>query len=110
MLTAARVPKDLADAPLLFDRRAARREPQAASAMAALYDAAGDVSLSPVKVVDAGRGGLGLLSPLPAAPGSRVTLYGDELPAPHMNATVVRCERAGKQFRLGVRCDARIAA
>ncbi|MEX2218124.1 MAG: hypothetical protein WD749_05135 [Phycisphaerales bacterium] len=93
-----------------FERRAHKRDDRSGSAMAAFYDASGDLTLCPVTLVDRSCAGLGVLCEIAAAPGSRFTLYGSDLPVPHMQGVVARCDRAGRGFRLGLRCDARLAA
>lgn len=96
--------------PHRLERRASPREKRSGSAMGAFYDAFGGMSLSRVRIVDSSRGGIGLLSDVPAAPGSRVTLYGDDLPVPRMTGIVARCQREGDAWRIGLRCDASLAA
>jgi hypothetical protein len=97
-------------APLSMERRTARRQAGSGTAMGAFYDPAGDMTLAPVRLIDRSRGGLGITTEVPVAPGSRFTLYGDDLPIPHMYGTVVRCYGAPGAYRLGLRCDARLAA
>ena len=96
--------------PLVFERRSWDREPKAGVAMGAFYDAFGDMSLSPVRIVDSSPVSVGIVCDLPAAPGSRVTLYGDNLPTPRVCGTVARCQRQGEGYRIGVRCDGDRAA
>jgi PilZ domain-containing protein len=101
----------LSDAPAdPLDRRGSRRQGGAGSAMGAFYDPTGDMTLIPIRLVDRSRGGLGISTPVPVLPGSRFTLYGDDLPIPHMYGTVVRCAGSPGDYRLGLRCDARLAA
>jgi hypothetical protein len=68
------------------------------------------MSLSPVRIIDTSPVSVGLECAVPAAPGSRVTLYGADLPTPRVSGTVARCQRRGEGYRIGVRCDGDRAA
>jgi hypothetical protein len=101
----------LSDAPAdPLDRRTSRRQLGNGTAMGAFYDPTGDMTLIPVGLVDRSRGGLGISTAVPIIPGSRFTLYGADLPIPHMYGTVVRCAGSPGDYHLGLRCDARLAA
>jgi hypothetical protein len=93
-----------------FERRTSKREQSGGTAMGAFYDAFGDLVLTPVEIADWSRHGLGLICETPVAVGSRFTLYGDTLPLPHVSGTVARCQRIGEKFRVGLDCEARLAA
>jgi len=96
--------------PIPFDRRGAKRVGAAGTVMGAFYDAFGDLVLTPVEIADWSRHGVGLICGTPVAPGSRFTLYGDTLPLPHLSGTVARCQRVGEKYRVGLVCEARLAA
>src|SRR5690349_17561644 len=96
--------------PFRLERRATGRDKGEASAMGAIYDAFGGMSLTRVRIVDTSRAGVGLVSDLPAALGSRITLYGDDLPVPRITGIVARCQRDGESWRIGIRCDTSQAA
>jgi hypothetical protein len=93
-----------------FERRASKRKSTEGTAMGAFYDAFGDLVLTPVEIADRSRFGLGLLCDTPVAAGSRFTLYGNQLPLPHVSGTVIRCQRVGNRYRIGLSCESRLAA
>jgi hypothetical protein len=93
-----------------FERREAKRAGAKGIVMGAFYDAFGDLVLTPVEIADWSRHGVGLVCGTQVAPGSRFTLYGDRLPLPHISGTVARCVREGEKWRVGLVCEARLAA
>ncbi len=109
-MPSAAAPRLFTEAPDPLDRRTSRRQSGAGHAMGAFYDPAGEMTLIPIRLVDRSRGGLGITTDVPVIAGSRFTLYGDDLPIPHMYGTVVRCAGSPGDYRLGLRCDARLAA
>lgn len=106
--TAARTRIDL-DAYQL-ERRDGDRRPLAGAAMAAFYDDDGALSLTRVQLLDWSPRGLGLRCPMPIEPGTRFCLYTEALALPHTTGVVARCIPDGEEFRIGLRCDARLAA
>ncbi len=66
--------------------------------------------LAPVELLDASEHGVGILSEKPAMPGARVRLYFHGQVTPGRTGVVARCEPEGDAWRLGVRCDMRMAA
>lgn len=95
---------------LRFERRGGDRRPQGGAAMAAFFDEDGALSLTRVELLDASGGGLGLRSPVAIEPGVRFCLYSNSTRLPHTTGIVARCEPDEEEFRIGLRCDARIAA
>jgi hypothetical protein len=53
---------------------------------------------------------MGLLCPVELEPGVRFCLYSAATRLPHTTGVVVRCVPEGEEFRIGLRCDARLAA
>jgi hypothetical protein len=137
-LDLSRVPVVNRDRVLSFERRAWERVARVGGAMAAFYDEDGAVCLTRVELVDASVSGLGLRCPMAIAPGTRFSLFAGGLPLPHVSGVVVRCEVESAQwcpadrdtleserrmrigaddpegdgvaFRVGLRCDSRVAA
>jgi hypothetical protein len=93
-----------------LDRRAWARTPRTGSAMAAFFDEDGALSLTRVELTDESQGGLGLLCPVEVPRGVRFSLYSTGIPLPHTTGVVARCEALGEEFRIGLRCDQRMAA
>jgi hypothetical protein len=107
-IIAARREPDLAA--LRLERRLAERRPVRGGAMAAFFDEDGALSLTRVELVDASGGGMGLRCPVAVEPGVRFSLYSGTIPLPHTTGVVARCEEEGEEFRVGLRCDRRMAA
>lgn len=96
---------------LRFERRHQERQPVRGSVMAAFTDTDDGITLTRVDLVDASNGGLGLLCPVRVEPGARFALYAPEVALPHTTGVVARCTDSGDEaFRIGLRCDARLAA
>ena len=95
---------------LKLDRRTGARSPRSGSAMAAFFDDDGALSLTRVELTDASDGGLGLLCPVEVPRGVRFSLYNGAVPLPHTTGIVARCSPEGEDFRVGLRCDRRLAA
>lgn len=95
---------------LKLDRRTAEREPRTGFAMAAFFDDDGALSLTRVELVDVSDGGLGLVCPVEVSPGVRFSLYSNATVLPHSTGIVARCSPEGEDFRVGLRCDRRLAA
>ena len=95
---------------LKLERRDGNRRPQRGSAMAAFYDEDGALSLTRVELLDASPRGMGMRCPVEVAPGVRFCLYSGTMPLPHTTGVVARCVAEGEEFRVGLRCDMRMAA
>ncbi len=95
---------------LKLDRRTWSRTPRQGSAMAAFFDEDGALSLTRVELTDESQGGLGLLCPVEVPRGVRFSLYSTGFPLPHTTGIVARCSPDGEDYRVGLRCDQRIAA
>lgn len=78
--------------------------------MAAFFDDDGALSLTRVELTDESRAGLGLLCPVEVPRGTRFSLYASGAPLPHTTGIVARCAPEGEDFRVGLRCDQRLAA
>ena len=92
-----------------LDRRTSERKARAGAAMAAFFDEDGALSLTRVELIDVSDGGLGLVCPVDVAPGVRFSLYwGGSVP--HTTGVVARCVQDGEEFRIGLRCDRKLAA
>lgn len=96
--------------PLKIDRRASMRTERTGSAMAAFFDEDGALSLTRVMLADESRSGLGLVCPVEVPRGTRFSLYSPGCPLPHTTGVVARCVPEGENFRVGLRCDQRLAA
>lgn len=93
-----------------IDRRTGERLPRSGSAMAAFFDDDGALSLTRVELADESLAGLGLVCPVEVPRGTRFSLYSTGTPLPHTTGIVARCSPEGEDFRIGLRCDQRIAA
>jgi PilZ domain-containing protein len=93
-----------------LERRVGDRKAQTGMAMAAFYDEDGALSLTRVRILDSSDGGMGLLCPVEVQPGVRFSLYSGTIPLPHLTGTVARCIRDRDEFRVGLRCDLKMAA
>ena len=98
------------DTQLKLDRRSWARSPRSGSAMAAFFDEEGALSLTRVELTDESQGGLGLICPVEVPRGTRFSLYAGNIALPHTTGIVARCTPEGEDFRVGLRCDQRIAA
>ncbi len=80
--------------------------------MAAFTDEeTGELTLTRLDLIDSSGCGLGLRSPLKITPGHRFSLYGiGRRPLPYRTGIVAGCRSEGEQYRIGLRCDSRIAA
>ncbi|TVQ62926.1 MAG: PilZ domain-containing protein [Phycisphaerales bacterium] len=87
---------------LRFDRRRAHREAVEGTAVAAFRTRSRTSLLAGVTVRDVSATGLGMVSPVAVAVGTRVSLFPHESRVPSAIGVVVRCERAGSEFRLGI--------
>lgn len=92
-----------------LNRRTSDRAPRAGAAMAAFFDEDGALSLTRVELMDVSDGGLGLLSPVGVPTGVRFSLYWGAS-VPHTTGVVARCAPDGDEYRVGLRCDQRMAA
>lgn len=63
-----------------------------------------------LELKDASRTGLGVLSDAPIEPGQRLSLRIDPVHGSWCTGEVVRCEREGDRYRVGIRYLARAAA
>lgn len=78
--------------------------------MAAFFDEDGALSLTRVELVDESSGGMGLRCPLEVPVGARFSLHARDGERGHTTGAVVRCERAGEEWSIGLRCDGTRAA
>jgi len=95
---------------LKIDRRSSSRAARTGSAMAAFFDDDGALSLTRVELADESRSGLGLVCPVEVPRGTRFSLYTTGCSLPHTTGVVARCVPEGEDFRVGLRCDHRLAA
>jgi predicted N-acetyltransferase YhbS len=95
---------------LRLERRAEERSPLSGSVMGAFVDDEGAFTLTRVELIDESAAGLGLLSPVEIQPGRRFTLYVGPLHVAHDSGVVARCEMEDEGYRVGLRCDGRMAA
>lgn len=103
------------DVPALrFDRRRFGRNVASVTGAASFHARGAGARLAQAKIVDAGSGGLGMLSPVPASVGSTCTFYAaserNRVPFPPVRGTVVRCVMTPDGYRVGIRCDQSRAA
>lgn len=85
------------------DRRREDRSNLEGSAVAVFDDREGGAKICNIRFVDVSGGGLGVFSGLAVVPGSAFMFRPDSgLRQPH-GGTVVRCEREGEGYRLGLR-------
>ncbi len=96
-------------APLKFDRRRYARLPSGGSFVVAYHDENG-AGITRVELLDSSATGLGLRSPVPLSPGTRLSLFIEGNTLPGRTGVVVRCEKDARGFRAGLACDARVAA
>lgn len=96
------VKRSSSDEPLRFDRRRARREAMEGTAVAAFQTRSRTSLLAGVTVRDVSATGLGMISPVDVAVGTRVSLFPHESRVPSVFGVVVRCVREGAEFRVGV--------
>ena len=101
---------NVAPASLKFERRRVARTPAAGEAMAAFYDADGAIALTSEELIDASAKGIGLRSSVEIEPGARFMIYAGGSALAHRGGVVARCTPDGDGWRLGVLCDARMAA
>lgn len=86
------------------DRRAEERSTISGKAMAVFHEFKGSAAkLSLVDLVDGSGGGLGVRSHMPVEPGATAVLTPDNSLIPPQRALVVRCERDGSAYRIGLR-------
>ncbi|MFZ4573137.1 MAG: PilZ domain-containing protein [Phycisphaerales bacterium] len=94
------------DDPLRFDRRRAERHGVGGEAVAVFTDEPGPGKILKVCLLDASESGLGVRSPVPIAPGAAFSLMPDKTVWPRHVGIVVRCERDGDGYKLGLRSKA----
>lgn len=92
------------------ERRVETRRRTHGRAIATIREPGAMPVLTPVELTDASERGLGILSQKPATPGASVRLYFHGEVVPGRTGVVARCDRDGDAWRLGVRCDMRMAA
>lgn len=92
------------------DRRASPRARVQGTATAVFTGGVEAGALTPVELIDACPAGLGVRSPVPVAPGSAFSIMPEVGLYPRMVGLVVRCEREGDGYRLGLAGRARRAA
>jgi hypothetical protein len=94
------------DHPLRFDRRRATRHDVGGEAVAVFTDDAGPGKILKVRLLDASESGLGVRSSVAVAPGAAFSLMPDKTVWPRHIGIVVRCERDGDGYLLGLRSKA----
>lgn len=97
------------ETPLAFDRRRYSRMASGGSFVISYRDDSG-AGITRVDLLDTSPTGLGVRSPVPLPPGTRVALFINGNTVPGRTGVVVRCERDERGFRAGLACDARLAA
>ncbi len=102
-------PARAANTTLKFDRRSTRRAPATGTAMAAFFAREG-TSLTSVAMSDTSPGGVGIISPVQAAPGCACSLFPHSARALPRVGVVVRCTLTPRGYRVGLRIAARHAA
>lgn len=96
---------------LMLERRRVPRKAFNESAMAVFSTGLSGTALSSVKIVDASHVGLGLISPVPAEPGTSVSLLPESPMWPRQTGIVVRCElNEDGTYHLGLLSKRRTAA
>lgn len=95
---------------LQFDRRRAERFDIGGDAVAVFTDDLGPGKISKVRLLDASESGLGVWSSVAVAPGAVFSLMPDKSVWPRHIGIVVRCERDGDGYKLGLRSRAPRAA
>lgn len=99
-----------AELPAPGDRRASPRARVQGTATAVFTGGVQAGALTPVELIDACPVGLGVRSPVPVEPGSAFSIMPEVGLYPRMVGLVVRCEREGTGYRLGLAGRARRAA
>lgn len=97
------------DFALKFDRRNSPRIPVEGFAMVAFGDAPA-TRLTPVHLIDASDGGLGVHSTMPVFPGTPFALYCPGSNEANFRGEVARCTAEADGFRLGLCYDGLKAA
>ncbi len=92
------------------ERRLESRQPAGGRAIVTIREQGQMPILAPVELLDASEHGVGIRSEKPAMPGAAVRLYFHGEVMPGRTGVVARCDRDGEGWRLGVRCDMRMAA
>ncbi|MEZ6242598.1 MAG: PilZ domain-containing protein [Phycisphaerales bacterium] len=92
------------------ERRLETRQRTGGQAIVTIREEGAMPILTPVELLDTSTHGLGIRSEKPAMPGARVRLYFHGEVMPGRTGVVARCDWDGEAWRLGVRCDMRIAA
>jgi hypothetical protein len=88
---------------LAFDRRSIPRRPIAGRAMAVFSSSNAAGTLVRVELIDASWQGIGIKSPIEVAPGASVSITPEDSMWPRQIGIVVRCEKDGEGYRLGLR-------
>lgn len=96
---------------LMIERRRVPRKAFNEAAMAVFSTGLNGAALSAVRIVDASHIGLGLMSPVPAEPGTSVSLLPDSPMWPRQTGIVVRCvQNPDGTYHLGLLSKRRTAA
>jgi len=88
--------------PFKFDRRRSPRTDAHGWAMATFCDEQGQARLARVQLVDSSRYGLGVLSPVPIAPGSGFTVHPENPSLRSTRGAVARCISTDNGHRIGL--------
>lgn len=92
------------------DRRAECRRAAEGTALATIRESGRPARLTPIEVLDASEHGLGIRVDAPASAGAEVRVYFHSGVVPGRTGVVARCEPDGEAWRVGIRCDMRLAA
>lgn len=90
-----------------FERRSFERQSADGTVVACVTDLLGATRLARVRMCDNSIGGVGIVSSVAMATGSRVELHAKDHPVPTVFGTVVRCDAHADGFRIGIRSGAR---
>jgi hypothetical protein len=86
-----------------FDRRRVPRRPMNGAAMAIFSGGVGAGTLARVELIDASWTGIGVMSDAPVEIGASCSLTPESPMWPRQIGIVVRCERDGDRYRIGLR-------
>lgn len=85
-----------------FDRRRFPRTRTAGFAMGTFTKPDGQTALVRVELVDTSRGGVGVRSAKPVAPGAAFSLFPDDSFSPSVRGVVARCIQQGDEYIIGL--------
>ncbi len=96
--------------PFRFERRRSERYEATGSAVAVFGRPGRPPLLTSVRITDSSSSGLGIYSDAEIRPGTTFALYPDDALSPRRFGRVIRCEKRGKSYRLGLQFQQAVAA